>query len=476
MRKNRLLLLTALGGLACSSSAPSPPPPPPPPPPAPTIAITLVREAQSGTPVNPGSVSGSIQVVTSVDNAPAGATVDLLVDGVVVASGLPVAEAGAPVRGPQLVPSEVTLSVNTSEITNLTTGAVRFPNGPKTLKAVLFTRPPKAELASATRNVVFANTNTVSMTGPSGGGGLTWVGGDIQVTAVPVLYGSVDGPYTVRFQGTSASGPHPDFGGGPGSQSAPIGSPYNGVVLRSLNPNVETQTSMVATLHNGQGQTVATAAPVPLRLDNVAPRVSQTAGPPPTSSLGFEALQLTYATGSYPPGSLISLARINLGQRMGPHVGACLADHMHAAILILNTTSSQFEGPFSDPWTDGRNDACGHGVIVNSSHASITIRVTGSIVDPSLTSASMSVYKATGACDVGPTVDDVPAVVGTGPGQVSVQTVNLLPAAGNFDVSFNVLGGAGFTPQSFCLVLNGRDGATPNPNQTFVATPFQMVP
>jgi hypothetical protein len=423
--------------------------------------------------VDPANVRGTIEVRTTVDNAPTGATVELFVDGTSVGTGQPAAMPAAGSSGPQPVPSEITLSINTAEITNLTTGAVRFTNGPKTLKAVLFTRAPKTEIINQTQVVTFANLNSITVQGPGGNTGSNWFSGVQTFTGIPIIY-TPGVTAQVRFQGTSSSGPDPDFGGGSGLPGPLVLLPFQTTLAKSLNPNLESSAQITATAYDQQGQPiVSSVGGLTIRLDNLDPRVNLTSVPPPISSLGYEALQLTYQTGGYTAGSIIPLSRITNGTRMGPHLGACIFEHMHSAIFIMHPTSGVVEGPFTDPWTDGRNDACGHGAILGQTHPFLTFTFQGGIVDASLTSATLSVYRAVGTCDGPLVIDDVLATPGTGPGQVNTPVQNLLPTAASFNVGFNVYGGQGFSATDLCVLIDAIDAAS---NKTGVLRGIRLLP
>jgi hypothetical protein len=176
-----------------------------------SIQKVTVNAGGLNVPVNLNAVTGQIEVTLNVDPG------DQILDRVAIVIGndtVAVQRFGAVTAiidgvSAAVVPSEITLSVNTAEITNLTTGAVRFTNGPKTLKAVLYTRSPgggtASVAASVSTNMIFRNQSgflgKVTLVGTTANAndqiGNRWGKGGLQVDAVPVLYGSTADPFAV---------------------------------------------------------------------------------------------------------------------------------------------------------------------------------------------------------------------------------------------------------------------------------------
>jgi hypothetical protein len=87
----------------------------------------------------------------------------------------------------------------------------------------------------------------------------------------------------------------------------------------------------------------------------------------------------------------------------------------------------------------------------------VEIEIGGSISDANLAAARVVIVKAVGQCDPGALVDDLPAVQGTGPGEVDQPTRNVLSSASSFELTFRVGGGISFNATDFCVRVEAQD-------------------
>jgi hypothetical protein len=167
-----------------------------------TLSIKSITTGALGTPVNINNVFGQIDVTLNLDTGTQNvAGVDVLIDGVVVASQnfsavqweAAVAEALAKADVTAEIGVELVLSINTAAF-NATTGVPQFLNGPRLLTA-------RARLASGTAvatpstTLLFNNANFVAVTvdvingsSANDGSGILWQTGDLRATALPVIY------------------------------------------------------------------------------------------------------------------------------------------------------------------------------------------------------------------------------------------------------------------------------------------------
>jgi len=331
----------------------------------PSITIQSVTTNVGGlnAPVNPAAVAGPIDVTLNVD-IPAGVTASAVrttLDGTEVcrqafsASG----SADAAVEGAQ-VPQTIVCSINTAAF-NATTGAATFANGTHTLKAEVL-NAAGTSIASATyQPLIFANADVVRATvtttkGPvTAASGLSWRGGDVTVSLLPTVYtgaANAVSSLTVSLQpSVNAS-----IQGGPASCSiitAPVACAVGAKALTDAtaadgfsvtfpaatnwsagtgvgnleDPNV---TLAIAGLTTGgntyAGGTIVTyngtalSAVNPLRLDNLAPRVTllditpATLGCAPSTSCYVNG-SYTFANGLAPAASLRQLTSVRTARR-----------------------------------------------------------------------------------------------------------------------------------------------------------------
>lgn len=449
--------------------------------------------------------------------------VDLLINGQIISSG-----SGSALRGEaepagatkriSAAPTVVILSTNTAQLRK--NGGIFVPvvfNGNSAITANLYVLGSAAPIASNAIPVVMNNEDAVvpnprltltpltSVPSATDAGGKTWFTGSLTVTglnyiafgrSVPLsvtVNSSSCGPSSSVVTGTATTGI--DLSGifdcagvessnratglgnvaFPPGAAGPDGTPLvPPTFLSGTGSAFQVPIDAAGTLENRWNMI---SAPADVfdddeSMDNLAPRVVLVTGPQAVSAMGFTALDLTYNTGNFAAHTIIDLLLISGGATMAAHPGFCSSAHLHNAITIFNVATLFSEGPFTDPWTDGRNDQCGHGILVNATRASLPFPATGGITDALLQSATVSVYKPTGSCDPGQIVDDVLALLGTGPGQVNSPTQNIFPTAGNFNAPFTVFGGTGFVSTDFCLRVAGTDAFG---RQTLVVTPFRVA-
>lgn len=172
-----------------------------------TVVIsTLQRRLPSGEveSVDPSDVRGRIEVVVAVDrgeDTPEAVTL-LLGDEVVgrqefSAQGVPLPAAVGDVAPSSVDPAtasfDLTFAVATDEF-DATTGVVRFTNGPRPLRARLATREGGEAAWTASTTLTLTNRDTfmgqmAPQRGPvAGDDGREWIGGDLGILVVPVLF------------------------------------------------------------------------------------------------------------------------------------------------------------------------------------------------------------------------------------------------------------------------------------------------
>lgn len=279
----RLLLVAgvvAIGFGACKEGPTivQPPPPPAPPPPDPQVAVITIqglRTVPGNNPVDPGDVSGGINVLVNVDPGDFEITgISLLVDAQVLSCQ---AFAGASIGGVQASVSSsgqdvVECFLNTAAVVGECEGAQldpRFTNGTHTIGARVTLSDGSTRDASNAQTVNFNNQNRLVVTRTTGGDGVVgqgvrYFGGTgISFAACPVDYdGRTIG--TVRLAGTSAggtanaggSGPSVDLGGGHGalaSATAANGFVFTATVANNLNEVEDLPTAAGHTI-GGTGQ------------------------------------------------------------------------------------------------------------------------------------------------------------------------------------------------------------------------------
>ncbi|MGQ0641004.1 MAG: Ig-like domain-containing protein [Gemmatimonadaceae bacterium] len=161
------------------------------------------------TPVDIDNTFGQVDVTLNVDPGSRQlCKVAVLIDGTEVASqtfgssNIQISDSALMA----LVPTDVVLSVNTRRY-NATTGVPSFFNGPHTLSAQLTTRQgttcASAPSASVSQTLTFRNVSgfigTVSTSGSASAqdvAGFVWRTGALTITALPVIFGDVNAPFT----------------------------------------------------------------------------------------------------------------------------------------------------------------------------------------------------------------------------------------------------------------------------------------
>lgn len=251
----------------------------------PTITIKDITTPGGGT-VNAQNIAGPINVLMDVD-VPQGAQVqriEVLLDGNVVCTipftGTGAAKPGdATTEGTEVV--QAICPINTAAADS--TGKPSFANGPHTLSARLV-GPSGTAASSIEQTIIFNNVNTVTPTITTSKAsatdlrGLVWQAGDVTVKLTPVIFtgGQTVSRVTVTLtpitQGgsvtltdtTAADGFSVTF---PASKTLASGGVSN--VQDSVTLTISTVTS------NGQAGPTNTTGPQLLRLDNVAPVITQ---------------------------------------------------------------------------------------------------------------------------------------------------------------------------------------------------------
>lgn len=180
-----------------------------------TVSIKTITRNFGGlqAPVDIANVFGQIDVTLNVDPGDRIlCKVSVQIDGTEVASQT-FGSANIQISDSALmavVPVDVTLSVNTRAY-DATTGVATFKNGPRSLSAQLFVRSgaggacsSTAPAATVTQTLTFRNVSGFIGTLTTSGGasandvpGLTWKSGALTVSALPVLFGDVNAPFTV---------------------------------------------------------------------------------------------------------------------------------------------------------------------------------------------------------------------------------------------------------------------------------------
>lgn len=264
-----------------------------------TVVITSIRrrlpsgELES---VDPTDVRGRIEVAVSVDRGEdTPESVTLLIDDDVVgrqefnAQGSPVStaavgEVSALHSDPASSSFELIFTVATDEF-DPETGQVRFTNGPRSLRARLSTREGGEAVWTATMAVTLTNRDTFlgrlqPQRGPvAGTDGLEWIGGDLGVLVIPVLFNPErevtsltvelrrSGGATLRERAAGGSAPFQVVFPGSGTPGATNVAEYQTAVG-------ETDDLRVSSARYGDGSSLPGLPAVlasGLRIDNVPP-------------------------------------------------------------------------------------------------------------------------------------------------------------------------------------------------------------
>lgn len=167
-----------------------------------TLSIKSITFGALGTPVNINNVFGQIDITLNLDTGTQNvAGIDVLIDGVVVASQnfsavqweAAVAEALAKADVTANIGVEIVLSVNTADF-NTTTGVPKFLNGPRLLTAqarLTGSTPvatPSTTLLFNNDNFIAITTDVINGSSASDASGILWQTGDLRATALPVIY------------------------------------------------------------------------------------------------------------------------------------------------------------------------------------------------------------------------------------------------------------------------------------------------
>ncbi|MGH7469945.1 MAG: hypothetical protein ACRENP_18505 [Longimicrobiales bacterium] len=426
---------------------------------APTIAIQAITLGNN-MPVDANNVSGQIDVQMIVERLPiSGTFLDVKLGGTTICS-LPVA---APASGSLTVKCPIDTAAFDAQ-----TGRARTLNGSTQLTASLVA-DDRSTLATESRMLRLANGNQVRIAvgsdAPLGPGMQIvpgWKGVDVLVRVVPVMFDNLS--VRVSLRGTASNGGAGlDLGSGPGAALTLPAGLSQFVVRRSLNLQAEARYTLTPTLLAENGDPVpideARKTTAGVGIDNVSPIVDlQTASA--SLSLDFDAVVLTYPTGTYAARDTIPLLLIDDGS-IGPAHEACARGvHLHGNIRIRGPgPTSPVQGPFADP-QDTRGDACGHGEIVKVKLNFGDLRFTGSMRDgAALTVAAYALFAATDGCDEGPVVNDRPVAQGSDPEQADKPAENLFGSAANFSVLTRYYANRNATNVELCARFTARDEA-----------------
>jgi hypothetical protein len=159
-----------------------------------TISISSVNNA-GGAPVNLAAVAGQINVVLNLERGGEQVLgIDLLLCGKVVGSqnfAAPMAADGDVLAAVE----QITIPVNTAAFDPITGEVTYCLNGPTELSAVVRTAQNTSGSASPSVSLTLANVSLVAVTAAvvngssaNSGAGILWETGDLQATAVPVIY------------------------------------------------------------------------------------------------------------------------------------------------------------------------------------------------------------------------------------------------------------------------------------------------
>jgi hypothetical protein len=209
--------------------------------------------------------------------------------------------------------------------------------------------------------------------------------------------------------------------------------------------------------------------------DLAAPRFAILAYPPGEIATGFDGLVLNYDAGSYVAGDTVPLSRITGGVDSAPHPPGCTYRHMHGNISLQRAGSSDVDGPFTDPQTTSA-DPCGWGAIVSVADSILRFSIDGRAQDRATTNVTIRLYLATGGCDAGPIVDDVPVAQGNGVGQSPAPAVNFPQTTGGFTAQFQMRVDFSMLGRVVCTVVQAADQKVTLSGQPAANTSYLVYP
>jgi hypothetical protein len=255
-----------------------------PPPGTPTVSISRITEGATGLDVNPGNVSGVVNVVMNVD-VPAGVTATaarVMVGNTEVCrtgfSGGTASEDAA-----ASVPVTVVCSFNTAQLN--AAGAPLFPNGTYQIRAEVL-NGTTVIAASTSRTLVFNNVDALIVSATASGAsatdnaGLVWRTGDLTVTVAPSIFSGAavtSGVVTVTDANTGAVIAQAPLGTAAANGSYSVTftkapNTTNGLLdVSEAESPINVTVTTVAGGNPGVGFGPAQPGANPLRLDNDAP-------------------------------------------------------------------------------------------------------------------------------------------------------------------------------------------------------------
>lgn len=188
------------------------------------ISINTINQNGTNTPVNPGNVAGTIDVIANVD-IPSGVTASAVRVMVVNSAGVATemcrqtfAGGGSTDDAVQSVPVIITCTINTAALNN---GSPRFPNGTYTVRVEAVNSTGGVIASATSQPLVFNNVNALQVTATADcagattcpntdAAGLSWTTGNLTVTVTPAIFTGTgttvaSGTITVRDANTGAT-------------------------------------------------------------------------------------------------------------------------------------------------------------------------------------------------------------------------------------------------------------------------------
>jgi hypothetical protein len=439
------------------------------------VVLDSVLDGVTGVRVFNDSVRATFMAHFTVNNQPANSRLETRVDNAPFAlcqtfpSGSQINSTGAMLQ-------RVVCPINT---TQLDTAAARrglplFPNGAHTLNARIV--PPAGNvLASATKTLQFVNRDfLIATTNATGGDSLAARGADLTITVNVVRFTSDSTALFATLAAASNDSPTPIVF----NQTQPTRLPATFTVNATASAGAEGFFRLTPRITDQGGSNRTGILDLSRFLSGVAydlapPRLIAVEYPPGENTVEYTAVVLNHAAGIYAAGDTIQLARITGGSDSAAHPPSCTYRHLHGNILIQRQGSTLIEGPYTDPFTTTAADPCGWGPVVVVADSVLRFNINGFVQERGLTGVTVRLYMATGACDAGPIVDDVPVPQGTGVGQTPTPVVTFPGTTGGFNAQFQLRVDGSFFGRVACTVVQANDNRVtlsgqPAPNTTYL--------
>ena len=428
------------------------------------ILLDSILDGTSGQRVFNDTVRATFNAHFTLINQPANSRVETRID-------------SAPFTVCQTVASgsKVVCPINT---TQLDTAAARrgrplFPNGAHTLNARIVA-PNGNAAANASKALQFANRDyLVASTNATGGDSLAARGPELTITVDLVRFGSDSTALFATLTTASNDTPTPVVF----NQITPTRLPATFTVNTNASAGAEGFYRLTPRITDQGGTNRTPALDLSRFLNGVVydltpPRLAATESPAGEISVEYPAVVLNHAAGIYAAGDSIPLSRIGSGQDSPAHPPSCTTRHLHGNITIQRQNSSLIEGPYTDPFTTSA-DPCGWGPIVVVADSVLRINILGLVQERGLNGITVRLYLATGACDAGPIVDDIPVPQGTGVGQSPNPVVTFPGTTGGFSAQFQLRIDGSFIGRVACTVVQANDNKVTlagqaSPNTTFL--------